>query len=105
MKNLTNQTRKDFLNWLIEEQSVSLYGFDLGSEIVKNAFIVAFFDSAGIYLNIFEKKKTFCYSVKELSSGFIFDSRNEAIADFIKVSNSIYNKKHEKSTTNNVLLS
>lgn len=72
-----------------------LYEFD---DTQLNASIIEFFDSVNIFINIkskFGQRKQcerFSFSVKGQSSGFRYNSRQEATENAILTANKIYNE-------------
>ena len=67
-------------------------------EICQNALIIEYLDSVGVYVNIkskFGQRKQcerFSFIVKRYNSGFLFNSRPEAINAAIERANEIINK-------------
>lgn len=97
---LTDKAREVFLNIFgVDEQDklVALQYINNKTDIERNALIVDFFDSVGIYINIKSKFgqnkqcERFSYVIKNYNSGFIFNSRQEATIKAIKSANGIYN--------------
>lgn len=118
---LKGKCKEDFEKWLKENYNQILHGSNIDTtyfydmillgnikniESIKNALIIEFFDSVGIYIE----------PLKENSFGFIlhtgnykkpilsitgFNSRPKAQTEAIKKANEIYNKKILKHNENN----
>lgn len=95
---LTGKCREYFEIFIeCQTQIISMYSFRGMPESCKNALIIEFFDSSEIYIEIKNKfgqrkqRQRFSFVVKRNNSGFIFDSRAEAISSAITEANEIYN--------------
>ncbi len=97
---LTNKCKEDFYQWYKNRLSVMSYSelLNINDETVYNALIVEFFDAQKIFINIKSKfgnrkeRERFSYSLFSFSSGFMWDSRQEALNEAIVNANNFYNK-------------
>jgi hypothetical protein len=95
---LTDKSTYDFINWLDNKYDIHYYNQECALNVCLNALIIEWFDSVNIYINIKSKFgqikqcERFSFIVKTYNSGFIFNSRNEAIEEAIKKANFFYNK-------------
>lgn len=97
---LTDKAREDFLNWY----EVSDYGssIDRINITFKNALIIEWFDSIGIYIITNYSCGDFDYEVKDYTSqnsckihfNSNFESRQEATKQAIIKANKIYNERN-----------
>ncbi len=92
---LTGKTKEGFYKWM-DTQPVDelLTCFDVSL----NALIVEFFDAQKIFINIKSKfgnnkqRERFSYNLFNFNSGFMWDSRQEALNEAIINANNFYNK-------------
>lgn len=97
---LTGICKEKFLEWLVKN-GYPLY-YDripeiLKYDVTKNALIIDFFDSIGIYVNVLRyglsepNKWIIIRSLCENNLDFIYSSRQEATIQAIKKANDLYN--------------
>ena len=91
---LTGKLKQDFGNQCVYQYDE----FIKLPECCQNALIIEYLDSVGIYVNIkskFGQRKQcerFSFIVKRYNSGFLFNSRTEAINAAIEKANDLINK-------------
>ena len=99
---LTGQAKKDFEKWYISTESVDIYKGDCNDQVfntIRNALIIEWFDSVGIYVNISNlyHQNSWCYKVKNCPEVFeekiMTKSRKDATIEAIVKANEIYNLK------------
>ena len=104
---LNGKAKHDFLNWITKGMSsfahdMEIEFFNQKSEIEKNAIIIEWFDSMGIYINVggvlMDCLSDFSFDIQTNNtlngidnSGF--NSRSEATKKAILKANEIYNSK------------
>ena len=87
---LTGKTKEDFIKTKIGNE-INL--FESMLPIYKNALLIDFFDSVGIYINIRRTNNEFMSYITNDESSFYKKIRQEALSEAIKKANEIYNKK------------
>lgn len=103
---LTGKAKIRFINWYAETNSIDIYVKDFSLNIAKTityALITEWLDSEGFYINIkskFGQRKQcerFSFNIKTHNSGFMFNTRNEALEKAIGIANSFYNQSYSKA--------
>ena len=98
---LTGKTKESFIDYLdktnqikIEKGILNLHWQDL-PEKFKNALIIEWFDSVGIYItsDYFELNNGFYSEILDSNFEIIKPTRQEALTEAIKKANEIYNEK------------
>ena len=98
---LTGKAKESFIDYLdktnqikIEKGILNLHWQDL-PEKFKNALIIEWFDSVGIYItsDYFELNKGFYSEILDSNFEIIKPTRQEALTEAIKKANEIYNSK------------
>ena len=99
---LTGKCKEAFEKRFLEkEKKFDFYNKNnkLLNDAIQNALIIDFFDSVGIYIEIknkFGQRKQyqrFSFIVKNYNSGFLFNSRTEAINAAVAKANEIFNNR------------
>ena len=102
---LTGKAKESFIDYLdktnqikIEKGILNLHWQDL-PEKFKNALIIEWFDSVGIYItsDYFELNKGFYSEILNSNFEIIKPTRQEALTEAIKKANEIYNEKYSIS--------
>ena len=112
---LTGKAKEEFFNWLdnqgvngIDISNWEFEKFHLLSNVSKNALIIEWLDSIGIYIIISpsDNPKNWFYTIlgDDILSPFYqmyqslddFENRQEALTEAIKKANEIYNEKFEQ---------
>ena len=98
---LTNKTLEHFLEWKVNNKNEVL-DFKYLSTTSQNALIIEFFDSVGIYINVFYKY-IWRVEIRDSQSSLlstldyaVFDTRQEATIQAITKANDIYNVRYSK---------
>ena len=107
---LTGKTKEDFLRYYGDEIShleEIEYDFLLESSIIRNALIIEWFDSIGIYIEVYRHNNRptvqgFNSRIVRRINGYYecctaVDTRKEATEEAIKKANEIYNEKYSIS--------
>ena len=98
---LTGKAKESFIDYLdktnqikIEKGILNLHWQDL-PEKFKNALIIEWFDSVGIYItsDYFELNKGFYSEILDSNFAIVKPTRQEALTEAIKKANEIYNEK------------
>ena len=91
-KILTGKAKKDFIKAKIGNE-INL--FESMLPIYKNALLIEWFDSVGIYVtsDYFELNKGFYSEVLDSNFAIVKPTRQEALTEAIKKANEIYNEK------------
>ena len=98
---LTGKAKESFIDYLdktnqikIEKGILNLHWQDL-PEKFKNALIIEWFDSVGIYItsDYFELNKGFYSEILNENFAIVKPTRQEALTEAIKKANEIYNSK------------
>ena len=102
---LTNKTLEHFLEWKVNNKNLStieVLDFKYLSTTSQNALIIEFFDSVGIYINVFYKY-IWRVEIRDSQSSLlstldyaVFDTRQEATIQAITKANDIYNVRYSK---------
>ena len=101
-KILTKKSNRTFLKWLkirvnskLHEIDKIEFWFNLQDESFKNALIIEWFDSVGIYItsDYLELNKGFYSEILNDNFEIVKPTRQEALAEAIKKANEIYNSK------------
>ena len=89
---LTEKAKEDFIKTKIGNE-ISL--FESMLPIYKNALLIEWFDSVGIYItsDYFELNKGFYSEVLDSNFAIVKPTRQEALTEAIKKANEIYNSK------------
>jgi len=114
---LTDKALLHFENWLKKQpfanfnkytKKIIIYNkvYNDLNELFKNALIIEFFDSVGIYgtfMAVNYSGLIFEYNIQEKNTlngmnGFTFDTREDSIKAFIKEANKIYNLKQNSNS-------
>ena len=88
---LTGKCKEDFIKTKIGNE-INL--FESMLPIYKNALLIDFFDSVGIYINIRRTNNEFISYITNDESSFYKKIRQEALSEAIKKANEIYNNKN-----------
>ena len=88
---LTGKCKEDFIKTKIGNE-INL--FESMLPIYKNALLIDFFDSVGIYINIRRTNNEFMSYITNDESSFYKKIRQEALSEAIKKANEIYNNKN-----------
>lgn len=101
-KILTGKCKRRFLKWLKIRVNSTLheidnieFWFNLQDDSFKNALLIEWFDSVGIYItsNYFELNNGFYSEILDSNFEIIKPTRQEALTEAIKKANEIYNEK------------
>ena len=89
---LTGKTKEDFIKTKIGNE-INL--FESMLPIYKNALLIEWFDSVGIYItsDYFELNKGFYSEILDSNFAIVKPTRQEALTEAIKKANEIYNEK------------
>lgn len=98
---LTGKASKDFIKWLYFKHNLQPY--NLFNEIIQYALIIEWFDSIGIYIEVYRHNNRptvqgFNSRIVRRINGYYecciaVDTRKEATEEAIKKANEIYNSK------------
>jgi len=95
---LKGKAKKDFKLWYNKRLSVMTKSelLNINDELIYNALIIEFFDSCGYYIlpcikNLFGYLLIIDGDDYPIKENHLFDNRNEAINEAIKVTTNIYN--------------
>lgn len=96
---LTGKTKEDFFKWFKKNSKIKLHEYEkveivfkIQNEVYKNALIIDFFDSVGVYIGITNYSSYFRCWIGEKCIN-IFDTRTEATSEAIIKANDLYNQK------------
>ena len=113
MSKLNGKAKEEFLKYYKKKDNIKLFEFEkveivfnLQKELYKNALIIEWFDSVGIYVNIhsdFNPPFIFGYSTRSevynkrnaIGIQNKFEYRTEATTKAIEKANEIYNNLHQ----------
>lgn len=92
---LTGKCLEAFIEWKLNNKKLStieVLDFKHLSNVSKYALIIEFFDSVGIYIELF-KLENFIWAINDLYEESGYNNRQEATTEAIKKANEIYNSK------------